>query len=131
MLSKSFEMKDLGESKFVLGIEIVRDRSRGVLGLSQRAYIEKVLKRFNMENCSSGEVPIGKGDKLHLGQCPRNELEKKGMQDKPYASLVDSLMYAQTCTRPDLAFAVSVLGRFQANPSIQHWVAGKKVLRYL
>ncbi|XP_050121377.1 secreted RxLR effector protein 161-like [Malus sylvestris] len=53
------------------------------------------------------------------------------MRDKPYASLVGSVMYAQVFTRPDLAFALSVLGRFQSNPGIAHWNVGKKVLRYL
>lgn len=53
------------------------------------------------------------------------------MTTKPYASLVGSLMYAQVCTRPDLALAISVLGRYQSNPREQHWVAAKKVLRYL
>ncbi|KAM0964081.1 hypothetical protein ACFX2I_022958 [Malus domestica] len=53
------------------------------------------------------------------------------MKDKPYTSLVESLMYAQVCIRPDLAFAVSVLGMFQSNPGASHWVATKKVLRYL
>lgn len=53
------------------------------------------------------------------------------MTTKPYASLVGSIMYAQVCTRPDLAFAISVLGRFQLNLGKQHWVAAKKVLRYL
>ncbi|CAL2253599.1 unnamed protein product [Prunus armeniaca] len=53
------------------------------------------------------------------------------MKNKPYASLVGSLMYAQVCTRLDLSFALSVLGRFQANPSEPHWVLAKKVLRYL
>ena len=70
-------MKDMGEASFVIGIEIFRDRSRGLLGLSQRAYIEQVLKRYGMENCSSTDAPIVKGDKLSLNQCPRNELERK------------------------------------------------------
>lgn len=129
MLFNSFEMKDLGEAKYVLGIEITRDRSKHFLGLSQRAYIEKVLKRFNMENCSCGEVPMVKGEKFSTNQCPRNELEKKSMEH--YASVMGSLMYAQTCTRPDLSFAVSVLGRYQSNPGQVHWTAAKKVLRYL
>ncbi|XP_068309679.1 secreted RxLR effector protein 161-like [Pyrus communis] len=124
-------MKDLGEARFVLGIEIIRDRAKKSLGLSQRQYIDRVTKRFNMDKCSNGELPIGKGDKLSSDQCPKNELENEGMKDKPYASLVGSLMYAQVCTRPDLAFAVSVLGRFQSNPGTAHWVAAKKVLRYL
>ncbi|KAM1000142.1 hypothetical protein ACFX2A_006927 [Malus domestica] len=123
LLSKTFEMKDMGNASFVLGIEIVRNRSKKLLGLSQKSYIEKVLQ--------NGEVPMGKGDRLNKSQCPKNELEKHGMSTKPYASLVGSLMYAQVCTRPDLAFAISVLGRYQANPGEQHWVAAKKVLRYL
>jgi hypothetical protein len=131
MLAENFEMKDLGEASFVLGIEIVRDRARGLLGLSQKGYISKVLKRFNMEKCSPGESPMSKGDKLHKDQCPRNKIEKDAMKDKPYASLVGSLMYAQVCTRPDIAFAVGILGRYQINPGPEHWVAGKKVLRYL
>ena len=48
LLSNSFDMKDLGETSFVLGIEIIRDRSRGVLGLSQKGYISRVLERFSM-----------------------------------------------------------------------------------
>ena len=53
------------------------------------------------------------------------------MQDIPYASIVESLLYAQTCTRPDISFAVSMLGRYQSNPSMIHWKATKKVMRYL
>jgi hypothetical protein len=130
-LSRNFEMKDLGEASYVLGIEISRDRTRGLLGLSQRNYIDKILKRFKMDKCASGDAPMTKGDLLHKDQCPRNNLEQEAMKDKPYASLVGSLMYAQVCTRPDLAYSVGMLGRFQTNPGHPHWVAGKKVLRYL
>ena len=130
-LSNNFDMKDLGEASYVLGIEIKRDRKQGVLGLSQQNYISKVLKRFNMETCGGGETPMSKGDKLTKNQSPKNEVEKADMESKPYAKLVGSLMYAQVCTRPDLSFAVGILSRFQSNPGHEHWVAGKKVLRYL
>ena len=53
------------------------------------------------------------------------------MNDFPYASIVWSLMYAQTCTRQDISFAVGMLGRYQCNPRIDHRKAAKKVLRYL
>ncbi|XP_043714493.1 secreted RxLR effector protein 161-like [Telopea speciosissima] len=53
------------------------------------------------------------------------------MKDKPYALAVGSLIYAQVCTRPDIAFAVSVLGRFQSDAGLAHWTAAKKVMRYL
>ena len=51
-LSMNFEMKDMGEASYVIGIEIFRDRSQGLLGLSQKAYINKVLGRFRMEKSS-------------------------------------------------------------------------------
>lgn len=130
-LSKNFEMKDMGEASYVIGIEIFRDRSQGLLGLSQKNYIERVLEKFNMHKCSAGVVPIQKGDKFSLMQCPKNDVERKEMEAIPYASVVGSLMYVQTCTRPDISFAVGMLGRYQSNPGIDHWKAAKKVLRYL
>ena len=74
-LSSKFDMKDLGEASFFLGIEIHRDRSKGVLGLSQKAYIEKVLKKFSMHKCSPSPAPIVKGDRYGDFKCPRNQYE--------------------------------------------------------
>ncbi|RVW23885.1 Retrovirus-related Pol polyprotein from transposon TNT 1-94 [Vitis vinifera] len=130
-LSKNFHMVDMGEANYVISIEIFKDRSRGVLGLSQKGYIDRVLERFNMQSCSSGIAPILKGDKLSKMQCPRNNMEREQMKKIPYASAVGSLMYAQTCTRPDISFAVSMLGRYQSDPGFEHWKAAKKVMRYL
>ena len=65
-LSKNFEMKDMGEASYVIEILISRKRSHGLLGLSQKAYIEKMLKRFNMNNCLVGAVPIQKWTNLVL-----------------------------------------------------------------
>uniref|UniRef100_A0A2N9IH71 Integrase catalytic domain-containing protein n=1 Tax=Fagus sylvatica TaxID=28930 RepID=A0A2N9IH71_FAGSY len=130
-LSMNFEMKDMGEATYVIGIEIFRDRSHGLLGLSQKGYIDKVLERFHMAECAATPAPICKGDKFSEKDCPQNALEKKRMENIPYASVVGSLMYAQTCTRPDISFAVGMLGRYQSNPGMEHWKAAKKVLRYL
>ncbi|KAG7564986.1 Integrase catalytic core [Arabidopsis suecica] len=130
-LSKNFEMKDMGEASYVIGIEIIRDRSQGLLSLSQKGYINKILERYRMDECSAGKAPIQKGDKFSKMQCPRNELERKEMERIPYASVVGSLNYVQTCTRPDISFAVGMLGRYQSNPGMDHWKAAKKVLRYL
>nr|CAN69037.1 hypothetical protein VITISV_026270 [Vitis vinifera] len=130
-LSKNFHMVDMGEANYVIGIEIFRDRSRGVLGLSQKGYIDWVLERFNMQSCSSGIAPILKGDKLSKMQCPRNNMEREQMKKIPYASAVGSLMYAQTCTRPDISFVVGMFGRYQSDPGFEHWKAAKKVMRYL
>ena len=62
-LSSKFDMKDLGEASFVLGIEIHRDREKEILGLSQKVYLEKVLKKYSMQNCKSSPAPIVKGDR--------------------------------------------------------------------
>ena len=130
-LSKNFEMKDLGNASFVLGIQILRDRSQGILRLSQKSYIEKILNRFGMKDYSSGDTPVAKGDKFSLTQCPKNNLEIEEMQKIPYTSAMGSLMYAQVCTRPDIAFIVGMLGRYMSNPGVDHWKAAKRVMRYL
>ena len=124
-------MKDLGKAFYVLGIKILHDRANGMLKLSQRTYIEKILKRFNMHNCSSTRAPIVKGDKFSKAQCSQNDDEREETRTIPYSSLVGSLMYAQVCTCPDLAVVVGMLGRYLSNPGNQHWKATKKVLRYL
>ena len=84
-----------------------------------------------MQTCKAGNVPIVKGDKLSNEQCPKNDLEKNAMKTIPYASSIGSLMYAQVCTRPDIAFIVNVLGRYLSNLGRDHWVTAKKVTRYL
>ena len=79
-LSKKFEMKDLGDASFVLGIQIHRDRSRGILSLSQKSYIEKILKRFGMHDCKLGDTLVAKGDKFSLSQCPKNNFKTQEME---------------------------------------------------
>ena len=128
---KNFDMKDMGEASYVIGIKIHRDRFKDILGLSQEAYIKKVLERYWMKDCSPSVAPIVKGDRFNLNQCPKNDLEREQMQNIPYASAIVSLMYAQVCTRPDIAFVVGMLGRYQSNPGLDHWRAIKKVMRYL
>ena len=130
-LSKKFEMKDLGDASFVLGIQIHRDRSRGILGLSQKSYIEKILKRFGMHDCKPGDAPVAKGYKFSLSQCPKNNFEIQEMQQIPYALAIGSLMYAQVCMRPDIAYIVGMLGRYLSNPGKDHWIEAKRVMRYL
>ena len=130
-LSKNFNMKDMGEASYVISIKIHRDGFQGILGLSQETYINKVLERFQMNDCSPSVAPIVKGDRFNLNQCPKNDLEREQMKTIPYASAVGSLMYAQVCIRPDIAFVVGMLGRYQSDPGLDHWRVAKKVMRYL
>ena len=130
-LSSNFDMQDLGEASYVLGIDIHRDRSKGFLGLSQTQYIKKVLEKYNMSECSPTAAPIVNGDKFGDYQCPKTKMQSDRMKCIPYASAVGSLMYAQVCTHPDLAYITGMLDRFQSNPGTDHWKAVKKVLHYL
>ncbi|RDX65990.1 hypothetical protein CR513_55293, partial [Mucuna pruriens] len=114
-------MKDPGEASFVLGIQILRDRSQGILRLSQENYINKVLERFNMKDSKLGNTSIANGDKFSLKQCPNIDLERNERQKIPYVSAVGSLMYTQVCTHPNIAF----VGEFW------HWKVVKHVVHYL
>ncbi|XP_073041951.1 secreted RxLR effector protein 161-like [Primulina eburnea] len=84
-----------------------------------------------MQDCKPTDAPVAKGDKFILKQCPKNDFEEKEMPKVPYASAVGRLMYAQVCTRPDIAYVTGMLGRYLSNPRVEHWKAVKRVLRYL
>ncbi|GJZ84445.1 retrotransposon protein, putative, ty1-copia subclass [Tanacetum coccineum] len=126
-LRRCFDMKDLGEAAYILGIKIYRDRSRRLIGLCQSAYIEKILKRFHMENSKHESIPMQ--EKLRLSKSQGASTQR--MQNVPYASAVDSIMYAVRCTRPDVAFAQNITSRFQQNPGDLHWTTVKNILKYL
>ena len=84
------------------------------------AFLE--AQRFHTDYCQQllQEVKMQHVDALKLK-----------MEDKPYNSLIGSLLYASISTRPDISHAVNVLSRFLKNPGEKHWIAGKRVLRYL
>ena len=116
-------------SRYVLRVEIIRDRPRKLLGLCQKAYIEKVLECFRMHK--PVDTLVEKGLTLNLEQCLTTDDEKQKMSNVPYASAVGSLMYAMLCTRPDICFAVGLVSRYQSNPVTAHWQAVKRIMRYL
>ncbi|KAJ9553643.1 hypothetical protein OSB04_017688 [Centaurea solstitialis] len=130
-LSKCFQMKDLGEAAYILGIKIYRNRSKRLIGLSQSTYIDKVLKRFRMDESKKGFIPMQHGIVLSKTQCPVSSQDQDRMKSVPYASAIGSIMYSMLCTRPDVAYSVSVTSRYQQNPGEPHWVAVKNILKYL
>ena len=92
-------MKDLGTAKQILGMRISRDRRQKKLWLSQEVYVEKAVKRFNMDNAKPLSTPLVAHLKLSQEDCPKNSEEQNEMQNTPYTSPVGSLMYAMVCTR--------------------------------
>nr|ADB85411.1 putative retrotransposon protein [Phyllostachys edulis] len=93
-LRNSFSIKDLGDASYILGIRIYRDRSKRLIGLSQDMYIDKVLKRFNMQDSKNGFLLMAHGINLSKSQCSSTIDERDKMSRITYASAIGSIMYA-------------------------------------
>ena len=87
-------MKDMGEARYVLGVKIVKNSPKKLLGMCQEAYIKRVLERFRMHYSKPVDTPVKKGLTLSLDQCPKTNQEKEKMKDVPYTNTAWSLMYA-------------------------------------
>ena len=124
-ISGTFEVTDLGEPKEIVGIEITRDRKQRKITITQTKYIEAILAKYGLQDACSVTTPLDVNIKLQPGET------ETGNKSNNYASLIGSLMYAAVATRPDIAFAVNRLASFTANPTMCHWTAAKRVLRYL
>ena len=131
-LLKNFSMKDLGEATYILGIRIYRDRSKKLLRLSQSMYIDTIVKRFGMQDSKKGFILMRHGVQISKEQSPKTPEDKALMERIPYASTIGSIMYTMICTRPDVAYALSVMSRFQADPGEKHdgyYMAYKPITR--
>jgi hypothetical protein len=84
-LRKSFSMKDLGEAAYILGIKIYRDRSKRIIGLSQDAYIDKILNQFNMQDSKKGFLAMSHDITLSKKQCHMDPGEQERMRAIPFA----------------------------------------------
>ena len=105
-------MKDLGEASYILGIKIYRDRSKGMLSLSQSRYIDLILKRFNMKASKRGYLPASHGIRIFKKMCLKILEERKRMNEILYALAMGSIMYAILYTRPNVAYALGIASRF-------------------
>jgi len=124
-------MKDLGPANKILGMQIHQDRSKRKIWLSQKNYLKKILRRFNMQDYKPISTPLPINFKLSSSMSPSNEAERMEMSRVLYASAVGSLMFAMICTRPDIAQAVGGASRYMANPGREHWNTIKRILRYI
>ena len=130
-LSKEFEMKDLGKASRILRMDIIRDRAKGTLILSQEGYLQKVVDTFGMTDAKAVVAPTSSQFKLRRLRPEQKEEERKFMEEIPYSSAVGIIMYAMVGSRPDLGFAVGLISRYMFEPGREHWEATKWVLRYL
>ncbi|KAG8481669.1 hypothetical protein CXB51_026598 [Gossypium anomalum] len=121
-MKDTFEMSDLGQMIYFLGMEVQQTHSGIFLG--QKTFAAKILSKFSMENCKPTSTPMAVGAKLS-GQEGYEQVSKAD-----YRSLVGCLLYL-TATRPDIMYSVSVLSRFMHCCNQQHLQAAKRVLRYI
>jgi hypothetical protein len=123
-LRAKYSMKPIGDIEFVLGLAVRRDRKSRVLTLSQRAFAETALKRFNMMDCKPYGSPAAAGSVVE-------ESESGTPVSFPYQRAVGTLFYLANGTRPDLSYAVAWVARFSSCPTEGHVKAVKRILRYL
>jgi hypothetical protein len=108
-MGKEWEIKDVGENKYFLGMRVQQDIDKGTIRLTQRPYWELVLNRFNLTSVPPRNTPLPVGIILDQNLSPKTDSERKEMADKPYRPVLGSVMWGQLATRPDLSFAVSTL----------------------
>ena len=130
-INAKYAMTDLGPTSWVLGIKITRNLDEHTLGLSQTAYINSILRRFNFTDLKPVSTPMDPTIRYSKTQCPETLEEKARMKNIPYREAIGALMYCAVATRPDISFAVALLSQFLENPGDTHWNGVKHIYRYL
>jgi Reverse transcriptase (RNA-dependent DNA polymerase) len=123
-LKAKYQMTDLGELSWILGMHVTRDRDSGWIALSQQKYLEGLLDQFGFTNARPIPTPVLANQ--HLAKLPSPEVDIKY-----YQHTVGALMYPSLCTRLDISYAITALGRHAANPGLEHLHALKHVFHYL
>ena len=130
LLTQQFDMKILGKTSFCLGLQI-HHLADGSMLLHQQAYIQKLLKNFNMDQSHPlTALMIGRSKTKDDPYHPREE-EEEVVDKQRYLTAVGAFTYLTTHTRPDIGFATSILARHSQNPTARHWNGVKHLMRYL
>jgi hypothetical protein len=124
-LSTKYKLSDQADLEWHLGMKFTRDLEAGTVAMDQRAYIEHVLKRFNMSDCRVKPTPLPAGITLSADDCPKYPIRE---DVKMYQQLIGSLMYISCGTRPDIAYAVNACAQFMKSPGQTHIAAAKHIL---
>jgi hypothetical protein len=130
-MGRVWEIKDVGENAYFLGMHVQQDMDAEMIRLTQRLYWEHIINRFDLTHVHTRNTPFPVGIVLKNNMSPQTDSEKKDMANKLYRPILGSVMWGQLATQPDLSFAVALLSRFQANPGLAHWNALMHVVGYI
>lgn len=130
-LKKHFKFRDLGPTTFLMGVEVIRDRSKRTIQLSQKQYILEILERHGMSDCTPVLTALDSNIRLHKMLVSENEKQEEYARKFPYMNAIGELLYLAIATRPDIGQAVSHLARFGSKPSYAHCKAVQRLWRYL
>ena len=125
-LQKRFKAKDLGELHHFLGMKIIQNQNASKVWIGQPAYTQDILEKFQMTDANTVTTPFDVNSKLKYAADDSDTVDVE-----LYQSAVGSLLYLSVATRPDIAFAVSNVAKYCAKPTKQHWIAVKRIMRYL
>ena len=126
VLTNAFTVRDMGLPTYFLGMHVEHEREAGRLSLGQRQYVTTILERFALADCNPVRLPMGVGVVMQ-----REGATLDVPMATKYQEAVGALLYLETCTRPDISFAVGKLSRHVSAPTQAHWAAAKAVMRYL
>ena len=127
-IGQRFNMKHLGEVAHYLGMQVIRDRPRRIIYANQTAFIIQLLDQFGMKGCHAAKTPMDKSIQYRRAD---DNLDAPADFKKAYQSLMGALQWLATMTRPDISYAVSKLSAYNANPTEEHMIGAKRILRYL
>ena len=130
-LKGKYNMKDLGPISECLGMRITYDQPNGTMTLDQTDYIVKMLEHFDMKDLRQARTPLDPGTKLSISMAPATDAEKTAAAKFPYREIIGKVMYLMLCTRPDIAFAVSFLSKFNSCHGSEHHKGVIHLMRYL
>ena len=130
-ISKYVNITDLGELNWILGIEIKCIWENRTIHLSQKSYIESMLRCYGFDDLKPVSLPMEASIRLTSAQSPTTTQQIALMRNIPYQEAVGSLMYMSLGTRPDITYAVQTISRFSKNPGQLHWEVVKRIFRYL
>ena len=130
-IATRFKISDLGELKWILGMEVTRDRKKRTLTLHQRKYIRDILELFGMSECNPRATPADPSVRLSKEDSPEGEKAQAKVDVSKYRTMVGKLVYLMVASEPGISFAVSQLSRFFSCPGPKHFDGCRWAISYL